>query len=181
MAKKRFRFRSPDACRKQNLLLDRRTQTEMCLYALSPRDPLMPVGKADGVSPSCSTGTTTGSEHRVHIFFRTRHHDAPLALLNHMATPMRCSHIASLPCGATPHICKANRQTLRSHPRFALMTVIKPPCFNLTKKQKENSIWNNFHVAHRREARTRSVACGELCSRCTIQDADTVGYSTLSA
>ena len=130
----------------------------------------------DSASPLIFSGTAIGKFAKVTSLWAgvgvgksARHHDAPLALLNHMAAPMRCSHMASLPCGATPHICKAKRQTLRSHPRFALMTVIKPPCFNLTKKQKENSIWNNFHVAHRREARTRSVACGEFCSRCTFR------------
>ena len=58
------------------------------------------------------------------------------------------THIASLCCKfalwAPPHICYANRQTLPATAASPLMTVIKRPCFNLTKKQKEKSIWNNW-------------------------------------
>ena len=126
----------------QGRLLERR--------AFSPRDHTahLPTASKESVAlPEQPVGLFV--EHKgARESLKSRHHDAPLALLNHMATPHRHSHIASLPCGATPHICKANRQTLRSHRSFAAVTVARRCRLFKPKRnsKKKNLISDMVHL-----------------------------------
>ena len=103
-----------------------------------------------------------------------------MALLNHMATPHRRSHIASLPCGATPHICKAKRQTLRSHRSFAAVTVARR--YRLFNPKRNNKKKNRISDMVKLQALAQQLHTSREARRgAPIQDADAVGYSTLNA